>query len=272
MKTFLLSFPRLPVALTVPEELAADTRRVFFHSIRPWGDAPPRQAYVLRFASDGFSLLKNGRLSGQFGSAFETLCRLEEDIEKTLIRAIGNWVAFHAGAVKMDSAACLIVGDPDAGKTTTTLNLIEMGHTFLCEEVAPMNPATRLVHPYPQVLTLSRAYAEAYLSLFPVQNGELTIVDSRTARYHPFEAGSGPASLKTILIPEYDASRTSGVAELQPANVLTELLGYCFPPNGDEEDLFDAVIRICVNARIFRIRSHSPKSLRECLKEVFGSK
>jgi hypothetical protein len=271
MKTFFLSFPRLHITLRVPDEIAADVQRVFLHSIRPPRDVPPHQEYVFNSTSNGFCFLKNGRLLGEFGSSFETLCSLEEDIENTLIRAIGDWVAFHAGAVKMGSAACLIAGNPDAGKTTTTLNLIEMGQTFLCEEVAPVNPATLLVHPYPQVLAFSRAYAEAYLSLYPVRYGELTIFDSQIARYHPFEAGSGPVPLKTILIPEYDCSMTSRTEELLPADVFTELLGYCFPPNGDEEHLFDSVIRICEEARIFRIRTNSLQSMRECLKEVFGS-
>jgi len=37
-------------------------------------------------------------------------------------------------------SACVIAGDPDTGKTTTTFNLIEMGQIFLCEEVVPVNP------------------------------------------------------------------------------------------------------------------------------------
>ncbi|MBW1784876.1 MAG: hypothetical protein JRL30_29540 [Deltaproteobacteria bacterium] len=272
MKNFLLSFPRLTIALTVPEELAADTQRTFFHATRPWRDAPSHQTYVLRPTSDGFSLLKNGRLSGQSGSAIEALCRIEEEIENELVRAVGDWVAFHAGAVEIDGGACLIAGDPDAGKTTTTLHMIEMGATFLCEEVAPVNPTTPLVHPYPQVLTLSRIYAEEYLALYPFRNGELMIVDAQTARYHPFEAASGPVPLKTILIPGYDPLATLRAEELLPADVFTELLGYCFPPNGDHERLFDSVIRICEEARIFRIRAASIRSMRECLKEIFGLK
>jgi len=272
MKNFLLSFPRLTIALTVPEEFAADTQRAFFHAIRPWRNGPSHLAYVFRLTSDGFSLFKNGRLSGQSGSALEALCALEEEIENELIRAVGDWVAFHAGAVEMEGGACLIAGDPDTGKTTTTLNLIEMGAMFLCEEVAPVNPTTPLVHPYPQVLTLSRTCAEEYLSLYPFQSGELTIVDSQTARYHPFEAASGPVPLKTILIPGYDPFGTSRAEELLPADVFTELLGYCFPPNGDEEQLFDSVIRICEKARIFRVQAVSLQSLRECLREVFALK
>ena len=272
MKNFLLSFPRLTIALTVPEELAADTQRAFFHAIRPWRNAPSDLAYVFRLTSDGFSLFKNGRLSRQSGSALEALCGLEEEIENALIRAVGDWVAFHAGAVEMEGGACLIAGNPDTGKTTTTLNLIEMGGMFLCEEVAPVNPPTPLVHPYPQVLTLGRTGAEEYLSLYPFRNGKLMIVDSQTARYHPFEAASDPVPLRTILIPGYDPSGTSRAEELLPAEVVTELLGYCFPPNGDEEQLFDSVIRICEKARIFRIRSVSLQSMRECLKELFGLK
>ena len=82
----------------------------------------------------------------------------------------------------------------------------------------------------PQVLTLEGAYAEKYLSHYPVQKGELKIPDPQMARYHPYAAGSDPIPLKTILMPAYDPSETPGIEELAPGEIFTELLGYCFPP------------------------------------------
>ncbi len=268
MKTFFLSFPRLNISLTAPEAIAADIQDAFFHSIRSDRNLPPQHEYVIETTSNGFSLLKAGQPARHFGSSLELICRLEEDIENALIRAIGNWVGFHAGAVMIGDTACVIVGNPDSGKTTTTFNLIEMGHTFLCEEVSPVDPETFLAYPYPQVLTLEGVYVEKYGSRYPVTNGELTILDSQTARYLPYAAGSDPVPLKTILIPAYDPSGTPGFEELSPGEVFTELLGYCFPPNRDEEHLFDSVIRICEKAEIFRLQTNGLQSMRKLLKEL----
>lgn len=270
MKTLYLSFPRLNISLTAPDEIVSDIQASFFHSICSDTHLSPRHKYVIKPTPNGLDLLKEGQMTGHFGSCFELICHLEENIENTLIRSIGDWVGFHAGAVMIGNSACVIPGNPDTGKTTTTFNLIEMGHPFLCEEVSPVDPETLLVYPYPQVLTLDGTYAEKYQSRYPVQNGTLKIFDSRMARYGPNAAGSDPVPLKTILMPAYDPSQTPGIEKLTPGRVFTELLGYCFPPNGDDEHLFDSVIRICEAAEIFRLRTDSIQSTRELLKELFG--
>ena len=272
MKTFSLSFPRLNISLTVPEAIIADIQEAFFHSINGDLTTPVRHKYVVKPTSHQLSLLKDGKQAQQFGSCLELICRLEEDIENTLIRSIGDWVGFHAGAVLIGDAACVIAGNPDTGKTTTTFNLVEMGQTFLCEEVTPVDPKTLLVYPYPQALGLDAAYTEKYRSLYPVTSGELNLPDLQTARYRPHIAGSDPVPLKTILIPAYDPSGTLGIENLSPGEVFTELLGYCFPPNTDDEHLFDSVISICEAAEIFRLHSNSLRSMRKLLKELFGPK
>jgi hypothetical protein len=269
MKTFLLSFPRLNISITAPDEFVPDIEAAFIHSIRSESSLRPLHQYIIQPTSNGLGLLKDGSSAGKYGSSLEMLCHMEEDIEITLTQAIGNWVGFHAGAVKVDGFSCLIVGNPDTGKTTTTFNLIEMGKTFLCEEVSPIDPGTLLVHPYPQVLTMSRSYAEEYLSLYPIREGELRLFDSDIARYHPFRAGDGPVPLKAILVPAYNPSGASGIEELSPGEVFTELLRYCFPPNRDEEHLFDSVIKICEESEIFRLRTNSLQSTRGLLKELF---
>ena len=268
MKSFLLSFPRLRISVIVPDEIG-DIQTAFLHSIRPATNLPPQHEYVIESNSNGLNLLKDGRSVGQFGSCLNLICRLEEDIENTLIRAIGEWVGFHAGSVMIGDAACVIAGNPDTGKTTTTFNLVEMGHTFLCEEVTPVDPETLLVYPYPQVLTLEGTYAEKYSALYPVQYGELKILDSQMARYCPYTVGSDPVPLKTTLMPVYDPSETPGIEEVAPEEVFTELLGYCFPPNTDDEHLFDSVIRICEKSEIFRLRTNSLQSMRQLLRELF---
>ena len=271
MKTFFLSFPRLDISLAAPDEVISDIQAAFLHSIRSETSLSPRHEYVIGSTPNGLDLLKEGQLLGHFGSCSELICHLEEAIENTLIRGIGDWVGFHAGSVTIGSSACIIPGNPDTGKTTTTFNLVELGHTFLCEEVAAVDPETLLVYPYPQVLTFDGTYAEKYRSRYPITNGKLTILNSQMARYYPRAAGSDPVPLKTVLMPLYDPSQTQGIEELSPGEILTEFLGYCFPPNGDDEQLFDSAIRICEAAEIFRLRSNSLQSMHELLRELFGA-
>ena len=270
MKTFSLLFPRLNIALTAPDSLVPDIQAAFFHSIRSEANLPFRNRYVIEATTNGLALQKDRQPIGEFSSCLELVCRLEEDIENLLIKAIGNWVGFHAGAVMIEDTACIIPGNPDTGKTTTTFNLVEMVKIFLCEEVTPVDPETLMIYPYPQALGLDAAYTEKYRSLYPVTKGKLNLLDFQTARYRPYTAGSDPVPLKTILIPAYDPSGTPKIESLSPGEVFTELLGYCFPPNTDDEHLFDSVIKICETAEIFRLHSNSLRSMRELLKELFG--
>jgi hypothetical protein len=269
MKTFFLSFPRLYISLTVPDKIADEIQTAFIHSILP-RDLEPLHKYVVKAQLNGFECFKDGLLIGEYSSSLETVRRLEEDIENTLISVLGDWPAFHAGAVKVNGFASLIVGDPDTGKTTTTFNLVEMGMGFMCEEVSPVDPQTLLVHPYPQTLSLSRAYAEEYLSIHPIRQGDLKLFDSDIARYRPFRAIDEPVPLKTILLPAFHPSGSPGIELLSPGEVFTELLRYCFPPNTDDERLFDSVIRICEESDIFRVRTNNIPSLQNLLIELFG--
>ena len=270
MKTLSLLFPRLNISLTLPNALVPDIQDAFFHSISPERNLTFGKRYLIEDTTDGLALQKDSELLGLFSSCLELVCRLEEDIENTLIQSIGNWVGLHAGAVKIGETACVISGNPDTGKTTTTFNLVEMGGLSLCEEITPVDPETFMVYPYPQVLSLDAAYMKKYQSLQAVKQGKLNQLDFQTVRYRPHTAGSEPVPLKTILIPAYDPYGTPGIETLTPSEVFTELLGYCFPPNTDDEYLFDSVIRICEGVGIFRLHSNSLQSMRKLLKEFFG--
>jgi len=92
MKTFFLSFPRLNISLTAPGEIIADINTAFVHSIHPDINLTFQHEYIIESTSNGLSLLKDGQSAGQFRSCLDLICCLEEDIENTLIRAIGNWV------------------------------------------------------------------------------------------------------------------------------------------------------------------------------------
>lgn len=270
MKTFSLSFPQLCVSVNVPDEVSTDFQTAFFHSIKSETNLSYHCEYVVMSDSNTFTLFKNGQEIHKAGSYLELICILEMDIETTLTENIGFWVCFHAGAVQIGDSACIIPGNPDTGKTITTLNLVELGAVFLCEEVAPVDPETLLVYPYPQVLSLDASYAKTHQSLYSMQNGKLQIVSPHMARYCPIRTGTDPVPLKTILLPKYDPLGKTGVEKVKPEDALTELLGYCFPPNTDDERLFDSVIKVCNTIDIIRLQTNSVQSLRLLLQELLG--
>lgn len=267
MITFSLSFPRLNISLNVSEEISADIEAAFFHAIQKEAKNLFHHEYHVRANDRKYTIRKDGQAKQTVSSSLELICLLEEDIETALMQNLGDWVGFHAGAVKIGAKACVIPGNPDTGKTVTTFNLVEMGNLFLCEEVAPVDPKTLLVHPYPQVLSIDASYAEKHVSNYPVQYGELDILNEKMARYQPYSAGTGPVPLGAIILPAYHPFNTPGIEKVAPDDVFTELLGYCFPPGTDDEYLFDAVIHICNEIDIYRLQTNSVESLRNILGE-----
>ena len=57
MKTLYLSFPRLNISLTAPDEIVSDIQASFFHSIRSETHLPPHQKYVIKPTPNGLELL-----------------------------------------------------------------------------------------------------------------------------------------------------------------------------------------------------------------------
>ena len=106
MKTFFLSFPRLNISLTAPDEIIPDIQAAFFHSIRHETNLSPRHKYVIESIPGGFGLLKDGQQDQQFTSCLDLICQLEEDVENTLIRSIGGLGGVSCGSCD-DRRRCL---------------------------------------------------------------------------------------------------------------------------------------------------------------------
>ena len=55
MKTFFLSFPRLNISLTAPDEIIADIQAAFLHSISPGTNLPLQHEYIIESTSNGLT-------------------------------------------------------------------------------------------------------------------------------------------------------------------------------------------------------------------------
>ena len=261
--------PLLDVVVTTPAELATTVAVFYPRAVRDPGDRSPSRVYTIRPAGGRWSLLKDTAVAGDYATPVQALFAMEYDIETTVVAGRGDLIAFHAGAVRAGDAACLILGNPDAGKTTTTFNLVERGHSFLCEEVALVHPVTQHVEPFPQSLALGRDFLESTVARFPVRHGTILPLDDRFARYVPERVTTSLARVERLLLPRYAPDDEAGAFPLQPAEALTELLGYCFPPNHGEERLFDAVIALLEACQVERLCYGNVSQARRLLDELF---
>ncbi len=268
MPSHSLTLPCVRVAVTAPADTDV-TLHAFYPTMTP-GEATGvvDRRYNIRQAEDEWRLTIDGSDAGRYPTPSQVLFALEYDLELLVVERSGQLIAFHAGAVVSNGSAVLVAGDSGAGKTTTTFNLIELGYEFLCEEVALVDPSTRLVHPHPQSLAVTREFLDRMDAEQTPVAGTIVPLDSRFARYVPHRIARAPATVDTVVLPRFDPGTSAGLETVSAADVLTEVLGYCFPPAEGEEELFDGVIRLLESCRVVRLCYADVTSARRLLREL----
>jgi hypothetical protein len=122
-----------------------------------WGgftttDGGPARRIEIEAGPAGLSL----RLPEQPELTFDEPWTLAEVLRYWLaedaLKATTGLVLIHAATVLRDDRAALLVGGSGAGKTSLTLALVEAGWTLGSDDVAPLDPATGLIRPFPKPL------------------------------------------------------------------------------------------------------------------------
>lgn len=266
-------------------EPALDRVAILYHSSAIERDPAPadRVAAAASFELEGLAgrwrLKEVGSPAplGTFDRVEYALLGLEHAIEGHLLGRLADCIAFHAGAVVVDGGACLLAGNADTGKSSSTLQLIELGHAFLAEEIAAVGPDGR-VRPHPQSLALDPRVVAELAREFQLTRGRLDAVDDLIHRYMPRRVATEPAALETIALPAYRPGEPARVEELSVESTLTELLGYCFEPPepqkgrppGGLEPAIDRIIELASRARLLRIRYPDAAAARRLFADLFG--
>lgn len=270
MTLLFLDYPKLAVSLSVPERIADGFRDNFSHALV---SQPPvvHHAYAAVPDGHGWLLVRDGELGRQYPTPADLMFALEEDLENALIARLDGWVGLHAGAVALGEQAIVTVGHSDTGKTSSTFQLIQLGLELVAEEVTPVDPATLRVHPFPQVLTLSRRYAEQSAASYPIAGGTLRYHDATMARFAPARVHARPVPIAAMLFPRFDPACAPRLEQVTPGEVLTETFRYCFPPQVAEEQLYDNVIRILERCHLWRVHTRDIASSRTLLADVIAA-
>lgn len=271
MRTVDLVFPTGRYSLEAPEEVLAATRVLYPHSLASRDPAAADLPALFRVERRGghWHLEREGASLGEFSRPLHVALALEHGIETRIVRDCGEWIAFHAGAVGVGDGAVLLAGLPDSGKTSCTFQLVELGHRFVAEEVALVEPGSRRVHPYLQTPALDDRFLREFERTRPVAAGRVEKLDHGLRRYLPARVARQPLPLEAILLPRYRPRQEPAVEELEASAVLTEILAYCFEPNGDDEAFFERVIALVGSVRLLRLAYPHAAGARELLAGLF---
>ena len=113
--------------------------------IKPKAEDPA----LLEVLFDGTPVFEAGRLG-------DLLHELDNQLSVHLEHSSPHLYFVHAAALADDKGGLLLVGESGAGKSTTTYALATLGLLYLSDELAPMEPSTGMISPYPRAICLKR--------------------------------------------------------------------------------------------------------------------
>jgi hypothetical protein len=98
-----------------------------------------------------YAVRRNETVTLAAGSLAEAVRHVNHSAIQLLMDARPDLVWFHAGAAALRGRAVLFPGPPGGGKSTLVASLCARGWTYLADEVVPLDPASHLAFPFPQV-------------------------------------------------------------------------------------------------------------------------
>jgi hypothetical protein len=73
-----------------------------------------------------------------------------------VLRLQRDMLFFHAGSIGIDGRGLMMVGPKASGKTTTSMTLASRGHSFLGDEMAAVNRATKAMLPFRRAVSIRK--------------------------------------------------------------------------------------------------------------------
>lgn len=187
--------------------------------------------------------------------ARSTLGELFQDAEWSIAdAALGRlrhrYLPIHAAAVSLDGSALLLVGEPEAGKTSLAAALARSGADLLSDEVALVAPDGRTVHPFLRDLIV-HAGTERGLGRLPPSPGYKCfpgyrhVPPSAIARRRV-----APAPVAALVFPRRAADADVSQRALGPAEAARRVLRECFDLGGLGPRSVDCVARLAAQPAV----------------------
>jgi hypothetical protein len=149
-----------------------------------------------------YQVLVKGRDPETARNDYELLYLIEKSITIEIQKLRKDLLFLHAGALETGGRACLLVAPSGNGKSTTTWALVNSGFHYMSDELAPVDPGSMQVHPYPHALNLKAAPPEPFMLPAGALYTAYTI--HVPTEHFPNEIRRQPAPLAAIFFLTYD--------------------------------------------------------------------
>lgn len=192
-------------------------------------------------------------------------------MEKALILelqlASPNLMFVHAGVVERDGNAVMIVGRPGAGKTTFTHTLINRGWRFVSDELAPIDPVSGKIWPYPRAFWFKQPpRATAGEKSFALGGDFYRLLPRASSRVDADQ----PLSCNAVVLLERDDNKACHL--LTPAASATRMMPHLLNNEAHSNWGLGEVARFCSKRPCFVMGRSEPTRMSDQLDELVVSR
>jgi len=210
----------LHITITCADELFRNlllTNYAAFQVTRASADMNYR---VERKRSGGFYISRDNEILAEEhsdeGISYQLVYLLEKLITLDLQRSRQDLYFVHSSAIERCERTIMIAADSGTGKSTTTWALLQHGFNYLSDELAPIDPVTLDIHPYPHALCLKAIPPGPYP--LPADTVETDRTMHIPAKALPNPPVSSPKPLSAIFFLRRDSQLSApSYAEVSPA-------------------------------------------------------
>lgn len=211
------------------------------------GDCADLEYSVRRYPSGGFSIAKGNEILHEQASdealRYLVVYLLEKLITIDLQKLRTDLYFLHSSALERRGRVTLIIAESGTGKSTTAWALLQHGYHYLSDELAPIDPASFDVHPYPHALCLKTPPPDPYPVPENAVRTERTIHIPVAAL--PSAAVTQPTPLRALLFLQRDAQVSAPtVAPVSPAEAGARLYANTLNALAHPGSGLDVAIRI----------------------------
>jgi hypothetical protein len=193
-------------------------------------------------ASGEFYITREKRKTRRTKFDGEFLHLFDQDISVQLQDLRDDLLFFHSAALEFAGKACMLVGSSKSGKSTTTLALLQEGFCYLSDEIAPVDPKTLSVHPYPRALWLRRESPALRLANRKLETSRMVCIPAEAL---PKGTGENKVPLATVFFVRHcpEAAQPS-IRLMAKPRAAAQLLASALNPGAHSENGLDAAVKI----------------------------
>ena len=226
---------------------------------------------VGRHPSGGLYIARDQETQAETGS--------DEAIRYTLVYLLEKLVAIdlqklrtdlyfvHSAALERAGGAIMIAAESGTGKSTTAWALLQHGFRYLSDELAPVDPVTFDVHPYPHALCLKAVPPGRYTLPEAVTQTERTIhIPTATL---PSSVIKDPTPLRALIFLRRDTHTAEpAFAEASPAEAAARLYANTLNALAHPDSGLDAAVRIAGAVPAFTVQAGDLQATCELISEL----